>query len=318
MRFSVIVPVYNRPREVRELLQSLTEQSFKSFEIIIVEDGSDITCREITENFSESLNIRYYYKENSGQGFSRNFGFQKAAGEYFVVFDSDCLIPSHYFETVNQVINEKNIDCWGGPDRAHDSFTPVQKAINYSMTSIFTTGGIRGKSEKFEQFYPRSFNMGISREVFEATGGYKITRMGEDLELSIRISKAGFRTVLIKDAYVYHKRRSTFIQFFKQLHFFGRARVNIGRFHPEQIKLMHTFPLLFTVGFIVALTSVLLSIPVFKYLIIGYLLYALLLAADSYIEEKNPVISLYSVIAGFIQLTGYGFGFAGELFKSRK
>jgi len=315
MRFSVIVPVYNRPQEIRELLHSLTEQSYKSFEVIIVEDGSDNKCRKVTENFSESLNIRYYYKENSGQGFSRNFGFEKAEGEYFVVFDSDCLIPSHYFEVVNRVLEKNKIDCWGGPDRAHASFTPIQKAINYSMTSFFTTGGIRGKSEKLEQFYPRSFNMGISKDVYKKTGGYKITRMGEDLEFSIRIKKSGFTTILIEDAYVYHKRRTNFTQFYKQLFFFGRARINLGRYHPEQIKLLHTFPLIFTLGLIISLIGVLISIPILKYFIIAYIFYGLLLAADAFRSEKSLLIAIYGLFSGFIQLMGYGFGFASEMLK---
>lgn len=315
MRYSVIIPVYNRPDEVNELLKSLTQLNYKSFEVIIVEDGSTNKCKNVVDSYFNELNIRYFEKENSGQGFSRNYGFERANGDYFVVFDSDCLIPPHYFDAVNKVIGQREIDCWGGPDRAHASFTPVQKAINYSMTSIFTTGGIRGNKERVSAFYPRSFNMGISREVYEKTGGYKITRMGEDLEFSVRVEKMGFRTELIENAYVYHKRRASFLQFYKQLYFFGRARINLNRFHPGQIKLLHILPFLFGTGLIISLLAFIFSIPYVKYVIYPYLLFALIIAADSFKKEKSLKISLFSIFASFVQLTGYGAGFAREFFR---
>ncbi len=191
--FSVIIPVYNRPDEVRELLQSLTEQTYRNFEVVIIEDGSSDSCESVVDNFHNELDITYHYKENSGQGFSRNVGFEIANGDYFIIFDSDCLIPPHYFKTVNKRLKTDWLDAYGGPDRAHKSFTPLQKAISYSMTSPFTTGGIRGNEQHSGTFHPRSFNMGISREVFEETGGFKITRMGEDIEFSIRIIRNGFK-----------------------------------------------------------------------------------------------------------------------------
>jgi len=194
MDYSVIVPVYNRPDEIDELLHSLTKQTYKDFEVIIIEDGSDLRCDHIVEEYSDQLIIQYFYKTNSGQGFSRNFGFEKAKGDYFIVFDSDCLVPPHYFEAVNRALTFHGYDVWGGPDRAHSSFTPIQKAISYSMTSFFTTGGIRGRKNHIGTFHPRSFNMGISREVYEKTGGYRITRMGEDIEFSLRIIENDFKT----------------------------------------------------------------------------------------------------------------------------
>ena len=318
MRYSVIVPVYNRPREIDELLGSLTQQTYKSFEVIVVEDGSSSPCKSVVDKYSEKLDVSYFLKENSGQGFSRNFGFEKASGDYFVVFDSDCLIPPHYFDAVNRVMEQQNVDCWGGPDRAHSSFTPVQKAINYSMTSFFTTGGIRGSSQHVGTFHPRSFNMGISYEVFQKTGGYKITRMGEDLEFSIRIQKMGFNTVLIEEAYVYHKRRTNLVQFYKQLRFFGRARINLARFHPEQIKILHTLPLLFTIGLIISLFALVFHFPYLNYIIYLYGLFILVIAVDSFRREKSLLISFYSVIAGFIQLTAYGIGFFRELLRVKK
>lgn len=313
MLYSIIVPVYNRPDEIDELLGSLTRQTFSDFEVLIIEDGSEKRCKTVADRYSGSLNIRYFFKENSGQGFSRNYGFERAEGDYFVVFDSDCIIPDHYFEEVTRSLRSKNIDCWGGPDRAHPSFTPVQKAISYSMTSPLTTGGIRGGRKRIGPFHPRSFNMGITREVFEKTGGYKITRMGEDIEFSLRIIEEGFRTALIPDAYVYHKRRTNFGQFFKQLHFFGRARVNIQRFYPDQLKAVHLLPVLFLIGIPVSLLFLVFRMPIMSFAPLLYFLYAILLFMDSYRVSGNIQVSLLSVPAAFIQLTAYGAGLLQEM-----
>ncbi len=313
MDYSVIVPVYNRPEEIDELLKSLTRQTYNNFEVIIVEDGSEDRCEHIAEKYSDQLNLRYYYKENSGQGFSRNFGFRQARGGYFVVFDSDCIIPSHYFEAVNRYLRLNDVDCWGGPDRAHPSFSPLQKAISFSMTSFFTTGGIRGRKNHIGTFHPRSFNMGISREVFEKTGGYRITRMGEDIEFSLRIIQQGFRAGLIAEAYVYHKRRTDFRQFYRQLHFFGRARVNIKRFYPDELKLVHLLPVLFLIGIPLSVIFLIAGIPCLKWIIALYPIYALILFMSAYQAEKDAEIAMLSVAAGYTQLTAYGVGFLEEL-----
>jgi len=319
MRYSVVIPVYNRPGEIDELLKSLTKLTYKSFEVLVIEDGSSDPCAHIINRYADLLNIRYYQKENTGQGFSRNFGFKRAKGDYYVVFDSDCLIPAHYFDAVNEVIDQNNgIDCWGGPDRAHESFTPVQKAINYSMTSFFTTGGTRGNQHHIGSYHPRSFNMGISKEVFAETGGYIITRMGEDIEFSIRIQKSGFNTHLISDAFVYHKRRTNFKQFYKQLFFFGRARINIWRFHPEELKAVHFFPLLFALILIYSITGSVFDITFSKELMMLYFVFGAILIIDAYRIEKSILVSLYSAVTGFIQLTAYGLGFLTELFRSGK
>lgn len=316
MRYSVIIPVYNRPREVDELLESLTLQTVTDFEVLIIEDGSNIDCKSVVEKYSSELTIRYYYKENSGQGYSRNFGFERATGDYLVVFDSDCIVPPGYFEEVEKFLENNKADCWGGPDRAHPSFTLIQKAISYSMTSLFTTGGIRGNRKSLGRFHPRSFNMGISREVYEKTGGYKITRMGEDIEFSIRIIRAGFSSVLIEKAYVYHKRRTNLIQYFRQLHFFGRARINIGRFYPEEIKTIHFFPALFLTGFLISL--LLIRVYPFSYLWILYALFSVLLFADALVKEKNPVTALLCIVTSYTQLFAYGIGFMSEMFKDKR
>ena len=219
VKYSVIIPVYNRPDEVDELLESLINQTFTDFEVLIIEDGSVRPCEDVVKKYETRLAVSYYFKPNSGQGFSRNFGFERAKGSYFIVFDSDCLIPTHYFQAVETALVQHGFDAFGGPDRAHESFTDLQKAISYSMTSFFTTGGIRGSKKAIGGFHPRSFNMGISRAVYEKTKGYIITGMGEDIEFSIRVQANGFSTGLIEEAYVFHKRRTSFSQFWKQLHF---------------------------------------------------------------------------------------------------
>ena len=317
MHYSIVIPVYNRPDEVAELLDSLTKQTYKDFEVLIIEDGSEISCKKVVQSFSDILNVRYYHKENSGQGFSRNYGFERATGDYLVVFDSDCIIPPHYFESVTNQLKTTKADCWGGPDRALPSFSRVQKAINYSMTSLFTTGGIRGGRKMAGAFHPRSFNMGISRKVFEVTGGYKITRMGEDIEFSIRIIRSGFKTILMEDAYVYHKRRTGLKQFYNQLHFFGRARINITRFFPDELKLVHFFPVLFFIGYLLIIPAAIISLPAGLMLMAGYIFYSALILFDAFRKEKNIILAFTAVTAAYIQFTAYGVGFLTELMNEQ-
>lgn len=318
MFFSVIIPIYNRPEEVDELLDSLSRQTYQNFETLIIEDGSEKPCKNVVEKYTGRLDIRYFYKENSGQGFSRNYGFQRAKGDYLVVFDSDCIIPAHYFETVNQYLQKHAVDAFGGPDRAHKDFTPTQKAISYAMTSPLTTGGIRGNKRHAGTFHPRSFNMGISREVFHKTGGYRITRMGEDIEFSIRIIEHGFKTALIEDAYVFHKRRTSLKEFYHQLHFFGRARINIGRFYPSEIKMVHLLPPLFTLGLFFFITLPLWNLPLFNLLLVPFIGFCALLLTHATYKNKNIYIGALSVIASFIQLTAYGHGFLQEWWTKLK
>lgn len=313
--YSVIVPVYNRPQEVHELLASLCLQTFKNFEVLIVEDGSDSPCKEIVNSFEDKLNIQYFFKPNSGQGFSRNYGFERAKGDYFIVFDSDCLIPENYFEAVENYLDKYPLDAFGGPDKAHESFTPLQKAISYSMTSPFTTGGIRGNKKHLGTFHPRSFNMGISKAVFQKIGGYLITRMGEDIEFSLRIIENGFQTGLIPEAFVYHKRRTSLRQFFKQLHFFGRARVNIRRFFPSELRAIHTLPALFVIGLFAWPFSYLLS-PLLFLTGAGVLsLFVLGVFLDAIVHSSSLKVALLSVAAAFTQLIAYGIGMLSEAFR---
>ncbi len=313
MFFSIIVPLYNRPQEIDELLHSLTKQQYKNFEVLIIEDGSFWDAKNIVERYHSQLNVSYYFKKNEGQGFARNFGFERAKGDYFIVFDSDCLIPENYLTVVYNRLIDDYLDAYGGPDAAHPSFTSIQKAISYAMTSLFTTGGIRGNKKHIGQFHPRSFNMGISKEVWEKTRGYAITRMGEDIEFSIRIHKQGFKIGLIPEAYVYHKRRTNFKQFFKQLHFFGRARINIYRFFPAELKFVHFFPALFVLFSIITLLSNLSKTPFANYLNFLLGIYVLVLFADALIKTRSLMVAVLSTIAAFVQLIAYGLGFIQEL-----
>jgi glycosyltransferase involved in cell wall biosynthesis len=317
MFFSIIIPLYNRPQEIKELLDTLTLQTYRDFEVLVIEDGSINDAEAIVNTFTDKLNLRYFKKQNEGQGFTRNFGFERAKGDYFVIFDSDCLIPPAYLEIVNNSLASNYLDAYGGPDGAHDSFTPTQKAISYSMTSPFTTGGIRGNKKGIGQFHPRSFNMGVSRQAWEKAGGFIITRLGEDIEYSIRIHSLGFKIGLIPDAIVFHKRRTNFYQFYKQLHFFGRARINISKFFPQELKLVHFFPAAFTVGVILTIILNLFGsvlAPVGNFIL---LIFTLLIFFHAWWKNKSLKIAFLSIIAAFTQLIAYGLGFIQDFWKRK-
>lgn len=315
MFFSIIIPLYNRPQEIDELLATLCRQTYTRFEVLVIEDGSVNDAKDIVASYAGRLDIKYYAKPNEGQGFSRNYGFERAKGDYFVIFDSDCLIPSDYLEVVSDYLFEHHLDAYGGPDAAHETFTPVQKAISYAMTSPFTTGGIRGNKKHIGQFHPRSFNMGVSRQVYEKVGGFILTRLGEDIEYSIRIHENGFKIGLIPEAKVYHKRRTSFIQFYKQLHFFGRARINIYKHFPSTLKAVHFFPAMATLGMLFTFVLNVLSSPFVIYfnLLTGF--YFMLIFFHSLILNKSIKIAFLSVVASFIQLTAYGLGFMQDFWK---
>lgn len=315
MFFSVVIPLYNRPQEINELLHTLTQQTYMQFEVLIIEDGSTNDARKIVESYSDKLDITYYFKENEGQGFARNYGFARAKGDCFIVFDSDCLIPGNYLETVKNYLHEHPLDAYGGPDGAHESFTAVQKAISYSMTSPFTTGGIRGNKNHIGKFHPRSFNMGISREVWEQTGGFILTRLGEDIEFSIRIQSMGFRTGLIPGAIVYHKRRTDLGQFYKQLHFFGRARINIYKHFPAELKLVHYFPAAFTVFLFASVILNLLKHPIAAFCNTILVLWVLLIFFHSLVNNRSLKVAFLSIAAAFVQLVAYGLGFMQDFWK---
>lgn len=311
MRYSLIIPVYNRPDEVDELLESLTTQSFKDFEVIVVEDGSSVPCKDIVEKYRDRLDVHYYNKPNSGPGQTRNYGAERSNGEYLLILDSDCVIPEGYLDAVEAELCHEPADAFGGPDRAHDSFTPVQKAINYAMTSFFTTGGIRGGKKKMDKFYPRSFNMGVKADVYKALGGFSRMRFGEDIDFSIRIFKGGYRCRLFPEAWVWHKRRTDLKKFFKQVHNSGIARINLYKKYPESLKLVHMLPAMFTVG--VVLVILCSFICIWSLLLLA--VFAAIIFADSSVRNKSVKIGILSVVAAFIQLTGYGSGFLAAWWK---
>ena len=289
MKYSIIVPVYNRPDEVDELLESLTKQTLKDFEVIIVEDGSIKPCKDVCEKYANILDLHYYAKENSGPGQSRNYGAERSNGEWLIILDSDVVLPEGYLEAVEKSLaSSTSIEAWGGPDAAHPSFTPVQKAISYSMTSFFTTGGIRGGKAKLDKFYPRSFNMGIRRDVYLKLEGFTKMRFGEDIDFSYRIVEAGYMPRLFPEAWVWHKRRTDFRKFFRQVYNSGIARINLEKRHPGTMKLVHLLPTVFTLG------------------VIGLLLITLIFSLW---------VGLLSIPAAFVQLMGYGFGFIESWWK---
>lgn len=307
LSLSFIIPVYNRPEEIKELLQSFVGLDYdKPYEIVIVEDGSSRSSKEIVESFSDRLNITYLQKENSGPGDSRNYGMKRAKGNYFIILDSDCILPSDYFKNVIKSLKENYAACFGGPDTAHPAFTPLQKAINFSMTSFISTGGIRGNKRGIDKFQPRSFNMGISKEAFDATGGFGRIHPGEDPDLSIRLTKLGYKTKLIPEAYVYHKRRISWRKFFNQVRKFGLVRPILNAWHPETKKLTYWFPLLFNVGLIV---SIFLAFIDVRIPLIIYTFYFILAFIVSLLKTKNLVVAFLSLLAILIQFFGYGIGF---------
>lgn len=313
MYFSLIIPVYNRPDEVDELLESLSKSDYKEdFEIVIVEDGSTIPCKDVVNQYISKLTISYYFKENSGPGDSRNYGMKKAKGDYFIIFDSDCIIPAQYLTEVDKALKANYVDCFGGPDKALDSFSDIQKAINFAMTSFLTTGGIRGGSEKIDKFQPRSFNMGISRKAFEASNGFGNIHPGEDPDLSIRLWNLGFETKLFSKAYVYHKRRIDWDKFSIQVNKFGKARPILNSWYPKYNKLTFFFPTVFVIGLAL---SVALLIFTYDFLAKLYCVYFFVIFLVSSYQNKSIKIGYLSVTAVWKQFLGYGMGFLESYIK---
>ena len=329
MKYSIIIPVYNRPEEVNELLQSLTKQTYRDMEVIIVEDGSTVTCESVVRNYAGKLQLRYYTKENSGPGMTRNFGAEHSQGDFLIILDSDCVLPAGFLQAIEDELMRKDCDAWGGPDRAHDGFSSVQKAINYSMTSFLTTGGIRGgKKQMDKKFYPRSFNMGIRRSLYRQLDGFSSMRFGEDIDLSLRIYKSNANCRLFPDAWVWHKRRTDFKKFFRQVHNSGIARINLMKRHPGSLKLVHLLPAVFTLGVFVCLFLLLLgggltALTLCPNVAIHYnlgmaltlaglvplLLFSFVVFVDSSFRNKSCKVGVLSICASFIQLLGYGTGF---------
>ena len=315
LKFSIIIPVYNRPQEIDELLISLKKQTYsKSFEVVVVEDGSKNSSKEIVESYTKYLTINYFFKENSGAGASRNFGMQHASGNYFIIFDSDCIIPTNYLVEVEKALMHNFTDAFGGADAAHDSFTIIQKAINYSMTSFLTTGGIRGSKKAVDKFQPRSFNLGISKKSFEKTQGFSTMKIGEDIDLTFRLWEHNFETQFIENAFVYHKRRSTSSQFFKQTFAFGKGRPFLNKKYPETAKITYWFPTIFILLLTLSVISFFLGNQFFAGVFAAYFVAIFL---DSLMKNKSIVVAFVSVFTTLIQFIGYGLGFLrGKIFGS--
>ncbi len=341
MKYSIVIPVYNRPDEVDELLSSLLSQSFQDFEVIVVEDGSKITCREVCDKYTGKLCLSYFMKPNSGPGQSRNYGAERANGEYLLILDSDVVLPKDYLQAIEDELNTLPCEAFGGPDASHPSFTPVQKAISYSMTSFFTTGGIRGGKAKLDKFYPRSFNMGIRRDVYQTLGGFSKMRFGEDIDFSYRICEAGYKPRLFPQAWVWHKRRTDFRKFFRQVFNSGIARINLEKRHPGTMKLVHMLPMVFTVGVIGLVLLFILGLSMYFYgewldannlrptdnmhqgvgfcfciiALFPLLLYSFIIFIDSSIKNRSIWVGILSIPAAFVQLMGYGLGFLKAWWK---
>lgn len=316
MMYSIIIPVYNRPLEIEELLESLTLlEGAVAFEVLVVEDGSPNTCQDIVKKFEEKLNIHYFLTENQGAGRSRNYGMQKAKGDYFVIFDSDCIIPPEYLSSVDKALKDNFTDAYGGPDAAHKSFTDIQKAINYSMTSVFTTGGIRGNKRAVGKFQPRSFNLGLSKKAFELTQGFSDLKIGEDIDLTFRLWENGCNTQLIETAFVYHKRRNTFGQFYKQTQAFGKARPFLNKRFPGTARWTYWFPSLFSFGLLLALFTFVLGAP---FGMLWYGIYYAVLFVHSSALNKSLRVGALSLMSTTIQFFGYGLGFLMSQFSRRK
>ena len=341
MKYSIVIPVYNRPDEVDELLSSLLSQSFQDFEVIVVEDGSKITCREVCDKYTGKLCLSYFMKPNSGPGQSRNYGAERANGEYLLILDSDVVLPKDYLQAIEDELNTHPCEAFGGPDASHPSFTPVQKAISYSMTSFFTTGGIRGGKAKLDKFYPRSFNMGIRRDVYQTLGGFSKMRFGEDIDFSYRICEAGYKPRLFPQAWVWHKRRTDFRKFFRQVFNSGIARINLEKRHPGTMKLVHMLPMVFTVGVIGLVLLFILGLTMYFYgewldannlrptdnmhqgvgfcfciiALFPLLLYSFIIFIDSSIKNRSMWVGILSIPAAFVQLMGYGLGFLKAWWK---
>lgn len=309
-RFSVIVPVYNRVEEINDLLESLSAQTCRDFEVIIVEDGSTEPCGDLVRSFAGKVDVRYFFKPNEGRSIARNYGIDRSSGDYLVFFDSDCVIPRDYFAILSAELDRQPLDCFGGPDAAHESFTPVQKAISFAMTSFLTTGGIRGGKVQMEKFVPRSFNMGYSRKVYDTVGGFR-EMFSEDIDMSTRIRQAGFSIGLIHPAHVFHKRRVDFARFWRQVYVFGMSRITLKLLYPDSLKLVHTLPAL---AVIIGVLLLLLGIFVTPWFLLPIGIYLLAIFLSAWIATRSLGIALRAVPASVVQICGYGCGFIKAFF----
>lgn len=317
MFFSLIIPVYNRPEEIRVVLEGLSQQTYKHFEVIVVEDGSANKSDTIVDSYKDRLDVHYHYIDNIGQGFARNYGFKHSKGDYIIILDSDIIIPEFYLENVHRHLLKNPLDCFGGPDKAHPAFSPLQKAIDYALTSYLTTGGIRGKAHSVATFYPRSFNMGIKREVYAQSGGFNMPDWGEDLEFSMRIEKAGYKIGLIRDAFVYHIRRPSLKAFFVQMVRIGKSRVNIARLFPGSTKAVHLIPLLAYLYILLGIISLFTAPAVARAMLAVILLYLMAVILESFFRHRSLAVSFLCLLTAPSVFLGYGWGLMRYTFKQK-
>lgn len=315
MCFSVIIPVFNRPDELKELLQSLLVQIYQEFEVVIIDDGSTIQSNSVVDSYQNQLSISYIYQENTGQGFARNKGMEMAKGNFFIILDSDVILPANYLQLLSKAILERKLDAFGGPDAAAEDFSDLQKAMDFAMTSFWTTGGIRGNLKDVSNFQARGFNMGVSRKVFDLTQGFVDPNQGEDIEWSIRIKKAGFKLELVQEAFVYHKRKNTLLSFAKQSFSFGQNRVNVSRFHADAIKLVHWLPTAFLLFCLAIPVSYLVNKMIFQLSAGMFVFWSLGVITTSSIKNHSVKIGLLSWVTSISQLISYGLGLPLELLK---
>ena len=314
----MIIPVYNRPEDIREVLEGLVQQTYTQFEIIVVESGSTVKSDEVVAEFQNQLDVQYAPTGNHGQGFSRNYGMKQAKGDYFIILDSDIIIPPDYLKHVHEGIQQKKLDAFGGPDRAHSSFTPVQKAVDFALTSLLTTGGTRGMKRSAGKYFPRSFNMGFSRKVYEATDGYRLPNCGEDIDLSIRMFEHGFKVGLIPDAYVYHKRKRSISGFWQQMVWFGKSRINLARLFPGSLKPIHLFPLAFYVYLLLMLVLLIAVPPLGSLMALALGVYACAVFLEGSIRYRSVRVGLLSIFTAFTVFLGYGYGLVKYQLQQRE
>lgn len=310
---SIVVAIFNRKDELFELLNSLIAQTDKDFEVIIIDDGSFVDLVPTVETFKEMLNIQYFKKANSGPGLSRNYGANRAKNDWLVFVDSDVIVEKDYIENIKKNLEKTNCAAFGGADKAHKGFNILQKAISYSMTSVFTTGGIRGSKKAVTRFQPRSFNMGVNKEIFLKIGGFSEMRIGEDPDLSMTIWENGYQTAFFDDIGVYHKRRTDLGKFSKQVYQFGCARPILNQRHPDYVKPTFWFPTLFLLGYVAGILEYFLLQKGFVLACYGF--YTLVIFLHALYLTKNIAIAAQAIITTYIQMFSYGYGFLESWIK---
>ena len=313
MIFSLIIPTYNRLNELQELIPTIEQQEYDltSIELVIVDDGSTDGTSAYINSYKSDLKITYVKQQNQGPGPARNIGMSLATGAYFIFVDSDCLLPPQYFSELAAGITAEGYEAFGGPDTYHPSFSPLLKAINYAMTSFIGTGGTRGSKKSIAKFYPRSFNMGISRTVYDIIGGFGSMRHGQDMDYSARIYQAGFQVGLISDAFVYHKRRTSLWRFFKQIHNWGVTRINLAGLHPNMLKPIHLAPAFILIAGLLILLSApfwLWGFALLKFGLLGLVALMIFISIQSFLEYRSVQVALLSILTLFIQVFAYAVG----------